>query len=424
MWAIKKLRIITIPRYVFLGTLLIVAGCATTSSQTQSSILNESEIQQIKGQAETGDVAAQYRLANIYRYQYKDIDGAIHWYKKAAMQKNIEAHMHLATLYRYNKKDTESALEWYRKAFELGDIRGLRNIGLIYRHGEGVDRDLEEAEKWYSIGAERGDSTSKAILKSIQQERDPEWQQEQQRIAEQINLEQQRIKRLPEERKRSALDRYKDIGIIWESTNTELKLGDSTADNTGAEPRGYLYGAIMVVNFPIGLLTAIGGEGSVTALQTLEDSNAKKSLQKVFSDPSIQEKFLDALLTNAKQSLDNKVEIVSTPASDRLYSSNLGVETILKLEKMAINIVPSSGHRYRLDTKIECSLIGNLDHTVLHKRSIKARGKNFSITAPIPDRGTKREINEEAQIQSIREALEGVYNTLSEKIIQYVLNSP
>ena len=49
-------------------------------------------------------------------------------------------------------------------AAENGDIAAQNNLGVAYDSGRGVERNFEEAVKWYRIAAERGESTAKSNL--------------------------------------------------------------------------------------------------------------------------------------------------------------------------------------------------------------------------------------------------------------------
>ncbi|MDB4723205.1 sel1 repeat family protein [Akkermansiaceae bacterium] len=62
--------------------------------------------------------------------------------------------------YRYGyapiEKDAEEAVKWYRKAADQGNATAQYNLGLSYDYGEGVEKDAEEAVKWYRKAADQG----------------------------------------------------------------------------------------------------------------------------------------------------------------------------------------------------------------------------------------------------------------------------
>lgn len=53
-------------------------------------------------------------------------------------------------------KDYQEAAKWYHKAAEQGEVRAQNNLGVMYANGEGVDQDYEEAVRLYGAAAEKG----------------------------------------------------------------------------------------------------------------------------------------------------------------------------------------------------------------------------------------------------------------------------
>ena len=47
-------------------------------------------------------------------------------------------------------------MEWYLKAADLGNAYAMNNIGVMYRNGWGVEKDLDEANKWYKKAEDAG----------------------------------------------------------------------------------------------------------------------------------------------------------------------------------------------------------------------------------------------------------------------------
>ena len=56
------------------------------------------------------------------------------------------------------EKNYEEAVKWYKKAAEKGDASAMNNLGHCYYYGEGVEKNYEEAVKWYRKAAEKGDA--------------------------------------------------------------------------------------------------------------------------------------------------------------------------------------------------------------------------------------------------------------------------
>ena len=56
------------------------------------------------------------------------------------------------------EKDNQEAMKWFLKAAEHGHARAQNAIGRMYNFGEGVKQDYQEAMKWYLKAAEQGDA--------------------------------------------------------------------------------------------------------------------------------------------------------------------------------------------------------------------------------------------------------------------------
>ena len=60
--------------------------------------------------------------------------------------------------------DEEKALELFKKGYEFGDMKAGRHIGLAYKEGRGTKKDAAKAFEWFSIAAQRGDSSAKLFM--------------------------------------------------------------------------------------------------------------------------------------------------------------------------------------------------------------------------------------------------------------------
>ena len=63
----------------------------------------------------------------------------------------------------YNKKQYPEALEIFRKYAEA-DGTSAAYLGLMYENALGVEKDVSEAVRWYTIGAERGNRSAQYFL--------------------------------------------------------------------------------------------------------------------------------------------------------------------------------------------------------------------------------------------------------------------
>ena len=62
------------------------------------------------------------------------------------------------------EKNDEEAYKWFLKAAEQGDASSQFNLGVMYAKGRSVEQDYSEAFNWYKKAAEQGDVNSQAAL--------------------------------------------------------------------------------------------------------------------------------------------------------------------------------------------------------------------------------------------------------------------
>lgn len=91
---------------------------------------NAIDIDSLLRAAEQGDADAQFILAELYYKMYEDGDGT--------------------------EKDLEEAIKWYQAAAGRGDARAQFEIGWCYQSGEGVEEAPEKAVQWYRLSADQG----------------------------------------------------------------------------------------------------------------------------------------------------------------------------------------------------------------------------------------------------------------------------
>ncbi len=53
---------------------------------------------------------------------------------------------------------TRAASQWFRKAADRGVADSQFNLGILYARGIGVEQNLAESFKWFSLAAAQGDS--------------------------------------------------------------------------------------------------------------------------------------------------------------------------------------------------------------------------------------------------------------------------
>lgn len=97
---------------------------------------------------------------------------AVDWYQRSAQHGNPNAQYRLAGMYFYGStellpKDVEQGISLYRNAAERGNYVAAHTLGDIYYSGTYIPRDLQEAEKWYRLAVNYGDTSSQQRLDTI-----------------------------------------------------------------------------------------------------------------------------------------------------------------------------------------------------------------------------------------------------------------
>ena len=119
-------------------------------------------IEKLTINASTGDIEAQFELAQRYAFGNgveQNYAEAAKWYRKAAEQDYADAQFELARCYDtgcgVRKNDVEAA-KWYRKAAEQGHGDAQVAFASCCEMGKGVKADPEEALKWLSLAGDSG----------------------------------------------------------------------------------------------------------------------------------------------------------------------------------------------------------------------------------------------------------------------------
>ncbi len=64
-------------------------------------------------------------------------------------------------------KDTKQAFSYYMEGADRKDDKAMNNLGSMYEAGNGVDKNLTEAAKWYEEASKLGNSDAKANLERV-----------------------------------------------------------------------------------------------------------------------------------------------------------------------------------------------------------------------------------------------------------------
>ena len=117
--------------------------------------------------AEANYADAQYDLATLYNDQENKLtynpDLAIHWYKKAASNNQQSALYALGLMYMHGnglEKDTDEAICNLKKSADLGHVKSMHAVGILYEN----DADINSAYHYYKSASDLGDVYAKVNL--------------------------------------------------------------------------------------------------------------------------------------------------------------------------------------------------------------------------------------------------------------------
>ncbi len=129
--------------------------------------------------AERGDVAAMRNLGHLYRWGQgveRDIQQALHWYRRAAETGFARAQANLAAIYLQGDEgvaiDYAEARKWFEAAAKQGHAVAQYNLGLMYELGFGVEKNEAIALGWYNNAAKAGQPDALERLSLLVMRRD------------------------------------------------------------------------------------------------------------------------------------------------------------------------------------------------------------------------------------------------------------
>jgi uncharacterized protein len=117
--------------------------------------------------AENPSAAESLWNEGVRLYGAKDPAAAFRSFRKAAEMGHVKAQVQVG--FQYEKGDgvdrnEEQAARWYATAAAAGDSRAQKNLGHMFEMGKGVREDWAEAAKWYAKSAEQGDAEGQDAL--------------------------------------------------------------------------------------------------------------------------------------------------------------------------------------------------------------------------------------------------------------------
>ena len=92
-----------------------------------------------------------------------DLVSAMSYYRKAAEAGYIPAQLRLAFLLDYSEEN-EEAIKWYRTAAESGDAQAEFGLARMYASGDGLEKNVEEAQRLLVSSASKGFARAIVVL--------------------------------------------------------------------------------------------------------------------------------------------------------------------------------------------------------------------------------------------------------------------
>lgn len=130
----------------------------------------ESAIALFTKAAEKGDGEAMYCLGEMYTMSpEKNLEKAVEWYRKAKNAGHEKAAFQIA-YYLEEMGRFEESFRCFKEGAESGDMNMQFRTACDYESGIGVEKDIEEAVRWFTLAAEQGHEDAKLFLESYQAE--------------------------------------------------------------------------------------------------------------------------------------------------------------------------------------------------------------------------------------------------------------
>ncbi len=133
-------------------------------------VLYDKHFKRLQEHARGGDARAQYKLGLCYMKGENvkvDLDKAVSWFKKSAVQGNIKAAYRLGSSY-YKKRNYAKAFKWFSKAAKKQHPVAQYYLALMYKEGKGTRRDPGYALLWANRAKNNGIQRAQKLIRSIQ----------------------------------------------------------------------------------------------------------------------------------------------------------------------------------------------------------------------------------------------------------------
>ena len=166
-------------RLLLLAAVFVAGQSSCAAQQSQEGALQSADtsLAKLKSQAEHGDAAAQYKLAQAYLRNNptngptnEDYQSAIKWLGASVAQGNSGAEFLLGYLYEHGQgvtRDYGKAADYYRAAALQGHSTAENNLASLYQHGQGVPKSVGKAFEWYLAAAQHGNPVGQCNLATL-----------------------------------------------------------------------------------------------------------------------------------------------------------------------------------------------------------------------------------------------------------------
>jgi TPR repeat protein len=156
------------------GGMTLSAHCRSARAQaaptTAPSPATALDFLKTKAAAETGDVAAQYKLSQMYYLGQgvaKSLPESVNWARKAAERGHADAMYALGCAYYDGEgvaRNLPEAVRWFREGAKRGSLESQYNLAVMTENGDGVPTNLQEAVGLYTKAANAGLASAQAAL--------------------------------------------------------------------------------------------------------------------------------------------------------------------------------------------------------------------------------------------------------------------
>ncbi len=402
-----------------LTSAMAVLGCASTS---MGPVAPPASIVQ---SAEQGDVKAQYMLGHIYDEGYyekntvgRDMEKAVHWWRKSAEAGHPDAQYQLAELYGEGRgvgKDHGESKRWYRKAAWQGHKKAMDKFLEL----EEIDRQKQEVGKWLEENKPR-------IDRLIQAAEQGEWEKQYElgkRYQVGLGVVQDSVQ-AEKWLRASAQSRFGTLGIVAPPAASETEVLASRVVNSRGgysvdlPATGTPADAAIILIYAGALL----GKTVEHVADTMRAKKAKKALQKHVRVSNVVYEIEKRVFVAVSDELSNPVRRVvwASEENDYRYVHDQGIDTVLEVTLQMIGLMEHGtrgSEQFGLVIGARSRLINTADGSVIDENDFRHNGADRETSDWLADNATilheAIEVGEDDLAQQIIKKMFGIDNRLN-----------